>query len=68
MVGPRRGPFVGVPGGRGGNYQCSYFHVTNRIRLLVVRFHECRKMFGKGKVRIVIELDVLKSWKRKRVG
>ena len=33
-----------------------------------MRFHECRKKVGKGKVRIIIELDVLKSWKRKRVG
>ena len=42
--------------------------MTNRIRLLVVRFHECRKKVGKGKVRIVIELDVLKSWKGKEWG
>ena len=61
MVGLRRGPFVGVPGGRSGSYQCSYFHMTNRIRLLVVCFHEGHKKVGKGKVRIVIELDVLKS-------
>ena len=31
-------------------------------------FHECCEKVEKGKVRIVIELDVLKSWKRKRVG
>ena len=42
--------------------------VINHIRLLVMCFHECYKKVGKGKVRIVIELEVLKSWKRKRVG
>ena len=31
-------------------------------------FHECCEKVGKGKVRIVIELGVLKSWERKRVG
>ena len=42
--------------------------MTNRIRLLVVCFHECRKIIGKGKVRIVIELDMLSHGKGKEWG
>ena len=42
--------------------------MINCILLLVVCFHECRKKVGKGKVRIVIELDVFEVMEKEKSG
>ena len=42
--------------------------MINCIPLLVMCFHECHKKVGKGKVRIIIELDVFKVIEKEKSG
>ena len=51
-------------------HQCDHSYIVNNDCVFVFVFLSCDfvRGFEKGKVKIVIELDVLKSDKRKRVG
>ena len=72
LVGPRRGPLIEDPDGsrQSCRRQCDQLNIIIIIFMFVLIFLSCDfvRGFEEGRVRIVIELGVLKSDERKRVG